>query len=574
MDNVSAVLTDLVRQAASAAGHAESPVPLEPCVATNDPRHGDYQSNFAFRLGKALRTNPRAMAQQIADVMPAHPAVAGTEIAGPGFINFRLNNDWLGERVVAAATADHFGTPPLGAGRTVVIDYSSPNVAKRMHVGHLRSTIIGNAIHRMYAALGWTVVADNHIGDWGTQFGKLIVGLREWADECPIDDDPIGRLQWLYQQFDVKAVDAPDLIDRAREETAKLQRGDEENVALWRHIVDVSKAENDLVYERLGVRFDVTHGESFYSPMLPALLEELVSKGLAVESDGALIIEFEASDGKGLAKNPLLVRKSDGAALYGTTDLATIQHRLDTWWPERIVYVTDVRQKLHFRQVFAGSRKRGVANVDLEHVGFGLLKFAGGAVASTREGTVINLVDLLDTAAAKAFDVVSEKNPDLSEQERRAIAESVGLGAVRYTDLSQNPQSDITFDWDRMLSFEGNTAPYLIYAYARCCSILRKAGDFSPGKVTLDHPLEQALARTLVRLPEVIPVAANTYRPNLLCDHLFQIAQAFSRFFRECHVLKAETPELRESRLTLVWASSRAMRVGLELLGIDALERM
>jgi arginyl-tRNA synthetase len=571
---VALLLTDLIATAADASGHGESPIPLEPCVPTNDARHGDYQSNFAFRLGKSLRTNPRAVAQTIVDNLPESPMVESATVAGPGFINFSLQSPWLAKHLTEVLSGPRLGLSPA-SDKTLVIDYSSPNIAKRMHVGHIRSTIIGNALHRIYGFLGWTVVADNHIGDWGTQFGKLIVAWRDWRSECPITNDAIGELQWLYQQFGDRAQSDPTLIERARSETAKLQAGEPENRALWQEFVNVSIHEFDGIYKRLGIDFTVTHGESFYQDALQPLVNDLLEKQIAVEDDGAVIIPFEAEDGKGLSKSPLLIRKSDGAALYGTTDLATVAHRLETWNPDTIAYVTDVRQKLHFRQVFAASKKMD-HEVHFAHIWFGMLRFAGGAIASTREGQVVNLVDVLNTAADKAYAIVSQKSSDLDEAERRTIAEAVGLGAVKYADLSQNPQTDITFDWDRMLAMEGNTAPYIMYAHARCRSILRKAADagHTPGEILLEHPAERALAVTIARTPEQIEAAGHSWRPNLLCDHLFQITSTFGTFYRECHVLQAESQALIESRLALVESAANALKIGLELLGLTALERM
>jgi len=574
MHTVAEQLTHLIAAAAATAGHDDTPIPLEPCVPTNNPDHGDYQSNFAFRLGKFLRTNPREVAAQIVSALPAHPMVADASVAGPGFVNFRLADGWLSENVQARVADPRLGAPAPGEGRTVVIDYSSPNIAKRMHVGHLRSTIIGNALHRILSFLQYTVVADNHVGDWGTQFGKLIVGWHGWRDSAAYDRDPIAELQRIYQAFGEKAEADSTLIDQARAETAKLQRGDAENLALWTQFVRASMVEFESIYARLGVSFDVVHGESFYRDGLQALIDELLASGLATHNEGAVIVEFSPSDGKGL-KTPLLIRKSDGAALYGTTDLATVRHRMETWSPSDIVYVTDLRQKLHFRQVFATCRKMGVSDVDFHHVPFGILRFPDGAVAATRSGGTVNLVDVLDTAVAKARAIVDEGSSHLPEEERARIAEAVGVGAVKYFDLSQNPQSDITFDWDRSLALDGNSAPYMMYAYARCASILRKAEErgATPTTLALSHPLERAVAMDIVRMGEVIEQAARTWRPNLLAEHLYGLSQSFSRFFAECRVL-GEDPDVTGSRLVLTQVTARALELGLDLLGVTVQPRM
>jgi len=577
MATVAQHLTDLVQQAIVSAGVAEAGTPIEPCVPTNNPEHGDYQSNAAFRFAKKARQNPRAVGQQVLDHLPADPAIAEATLAGPGFLNLRLADAWLAADVAERATDDRLGGPTPGEGRTVVIDYSSPNIAKRMHVGHLRSTVIGNALDRLHRYLGWTVVADNHIGDWGTQFGKLIVMWRRDADEAAYDADPIGELQRLYQSFGPAAEAEPELSDAARAETAKLQAGDPNNLDLWKRFVDASMKEFDTVYDRLGVAFDVVHGESFYRHELRELVDDLLAKGIAEPSEGAVVVPFQPEDGKGLAKQPLLVRKSDGAALYGTTDLATAKHRVETWDPAKVLYVTDTRQQSHFRQVIAAAKKMGLDSPEYVHTWFGMLKFSGGAVASTRAGDVINLVDLLDTAAAKAFDIVTEKSPDLPEAERRDIAEAVGTGTIRYFDLSQNPQSDITFTWDKALSLDGGSAVYLMYAHARLHSILRKgeATEGVPGPAACETPEERTLAMLVARTPEAILSAADTYRPNLLAEHLDSLAKAVGGFYSACPILQDGVPaDVRQRRLALVFAVTRALKLGLGLLGIRAVDRM
>lgn len=578
MSTVADALTALVRQAAVAAGHAEAPVPLEPCVPTQDPRHGDYQSNFAFRLGKALRTNPREVAELIRAHLPADPMVASTEVAGPGFLNFTLDDAWLARELVRRAADPRFDGPVPGEGKALVIDYSSPNIAKRMHVGHMRSTIIGNALDRIFRYLGYDVVADNHLGDWGTPFGMLIVAWRTWRDDAAYAADPVGELQRLYQLFRAEEKERPELSDHARAETARLQAGDPDNRALWEQFVTVSMQEFDEVYRRLDVTFDVALGESAYDGMLADTVATLFDKGLAEEDHGAAIVRFSAEDGKGLKDKVLVVRKSDGAATYGTTDVATVTYRMARWNPARIVYVTDVRQRQHFQQIFAIAGKLGI-HTELEHVYFGMLRFADGSVAATRGGSqLVNLVDVLDEARDRARAVVDTRADDIpDEAERAAIAEAVGIGAVKYADLSQNPQSDVVFEWDKMLALQGNTAPYLMYAHARCASLLRTAaarGD-APGTLVLAHELERQLATMLVRLPDAIVLAGNTARPNLLCDHVFSLAQVFARFWDGCPVLRDDvTPDVRASRLALVQATAHGLRLGLGLLGIGTPDRM
>lgn len=568
---ISAALTAWVAAAAAAAGFdASSPEPALPCA---NPEHGDYQSNHAFRIAKALKQNPRAVAEAVKASLQPHPGVASVVVAGPGFLNIKLNDAWIAEMVRAQAEDPHGGVPQTGAGRTVVIDYSAPNVAKRMHVGHMRSTLIGNALHRLYLATGWTVIADNHIGDWGTPFGKLIVAWHLWLDKDAYDADPIGELERLYVKFGNDADE--ELKARARAETAKLQKGDPENTALWKQFVAVSLAEFDGVYQRLGVRFDQTLGESAYNDDLPGVLQATRDAGLATESDGAIVIKFGPEDGKGLADTVLVIRKVDGASLYSTTDLATVRYRIQRWNPERIVYVTDTRQQLHFRQIFAVVGKLGWTGPALIHTWFGMLVLPEGSM-STRKGNVVRLVDLLDEAARRARAVVDEKSPSLPEAERAAIAEAVGTAAVRYADLSQNPQSDVTFDWDKMLSLEGNTAPFLMYSYARCRSLQAKGGiaQGEVGALAISDPIERELLLALARRPEIVGPALESGRPNLVCDHLFDLANRFNRFYYELPVLGAETPELRAARLAIVEASARALSRGFDMLGLPALARM
>ena len=573
------LLTDLVAQATDAAGLTGILDTIEPAQATNNADFGDYQSNHAFRLGKASRQNPRAVAERIRAALPAHPAVASTSVAGPGFLNFTLSKEWLAIQVQAVANDPHRGLTRAGEGQAMVIDYSSPNVAKRMHVGHMRSTLIGNALHRMHAKAGWQVVADNHIGDWGTQYGKLMVAWERWRDEAAFEADAIGELERIYVRFGKEATE--EMQDQARAFTARLQAGDPELLALWRKFVDVSLAEFQGVYDRLGVQFTVTHGESYYNPMLDGILEATTLAGVGVQSEGAVVVRFEETGDKALDGTVLVIRKKDGAYLYGTTDLATLEYRLATWAPGRILYVTDKRQQLHFRQVFrAWSQLRAAADPDerlpqLEHVWFGTLNLPTG-VMSSREGLgVVRLVDFMDEAVTRARAVVDEKSAELSDEERATIAEAVGLSAVRYADLSQNPQSDIMFDFDRMLSFEGNTAPFLLYSYARLKSVQRKGGVELPSVdgLAIGEPVERDLAVQIVRYPEAFAQALASSRPNMLCDYLYELATRVNRFYYQSPILKAEEP-VRSARLALAEAALRVLGDGMEALGLQALDRM
>jgi arginyl-tRNA synthetase len=563
----------MVANAAASVGCDNSLVEGERAQPTQNPKFGDYQSNHAFRLARAMGENPRALAEKIVSALVAHPAVVSTSVAGPGFINFSLSDSFLSAHLQDQLCSEGGGIPQGGAGRTVVIDYSSPNVAKRMHVGHMRSTIIGNTLDRMHRAQGWTVIADNHIGDWGTQFGKLIVAWNRWLDADAFAADPICELERLYVKFGNDADEAAH--DLARAETAKLQAGDAVNNELWSRFISVSMVEFDRVYGRLGVAFDEVLGESFYNPVLPGVVAALKAEGIAEESEGAVIIRWPEDGPKGLADTVLVIQKQDGAFLYGTTDLATLAHRKKTWSPERVVYVTDTRQQLHFRQVFdAWGAWQPDHGMDLVHTWFGMLVLPEGAM-STRKGNVIRLMDLVDEAVSRARAVADEKSPDLSEDHRAAVAEAVGTAAIRYADLSQNPQSNVTFTWDKMLSLEGNTAPYLMYSYARCRSIQRK-GEVTPTTAALGiaGPFERALVMHLIRFGSAVASATTVYRPNLLCDYLYETANIFNRFYREEKVLSAATEADKERRLALVEATASVMRRGFAMLGIEPLDRM
>ena len=566
------LLGDLLRQAfSSLPGAPQVDGPL--VLATQDPTFGDYQSNAAFRLTRALRQPPLRIAQALVEALPEHPMLAGAEVAKPGFVNFRLRQEWLTQALLARMEDPHLGLVQDGRGQRVVVDYGSPNVAKRMHVGHLRSTNIGAALVAMLRASGAEVIGDNHLGDWGTQFGKLLVAWDEWNDPQAFEADAIGQLQRLYVRFQRESEGDPELQERARRATARLQAGHEPSLRRWKRFVQASMEEFEGLYRRMGVQFDEALGESHYQPMLGPLVEELLERGIAEEDDGAVLVRFAASDGKGLAKTPLLIRKRDGAALYATTDLAALRYRERTWNPDRVLYVTDMRQQLHFRQVFAAAARAGLCDASLEHVWFGMLSLPEGAMA-TRKGNVIRLRDLMDEAARRARRVVDEKSPQLSEQERERIAEAVGVSAVRYADLSQNPQSNIVFDWDRMLALEGNTAPFLMYSYARARSIQRKAGEQADlRQLALGEPSARELALGLLRFSEALRTSLAASRPNMFCDYLFALAGSFNRFYYQVPVLKAE-PEQRRARLALVEAAARVLRSSLVMVGITPLERM
>jgi arginyl-tRNA synthetase len=559
---------------------------------TADPRHGDYQFNAAMPLSKVLGKPPRAVAETIVQRLNLTDMLEPPEIAGPGFINLRLKPNWLAERLQEMAGDARLGVAAAQPARTFVIDYSSPNVAKPMHVGHLRSTILGEALKRLLRFLGHSVIADNHLGDWGTQFGMLLFGYKHFRDEAAFQADPVRELARLYlhvrslmKTSEEEETAADPIAEAARQETAKLHAGDPENVRLWQMFMPACLEEINRIYRRLDVQFDETLGESFYNPFLADVVRDLEAKGIAKEGQqGAIIIDF------GEDKTPAIIRKRDGAYTYTTTDLATIRYRMERWHPNAMLYLVDARQSLHFQSLFESARRWGYDQVELTHVAFGSVLGKDGKPLKTREGKNVELGELLDEAVQRAEQAYRQSYADrqahghevvqLTDEEIHHIAECVGLGAVKYADLSQNRTSDYTFDWDKMLAMEGNTAAYMQYAYARCRSIFRE-GEVdgarfreSPPAVTLGHPTERALALQLLRFPEAVEAAAADYAPHLLTVYLWDLAKATSRFYDACHVLKAETPELRDSRLLLVDLVGRVIRQALDLLGIRTVERM
>ena len=556
--------------------------------AATDARFGDYQSNVAMILAKQQRTNPRQVAQAIIDRLDVAEMCEVPEIAGAGFINFRLKTAWLAQRFSEFCTDDRLGVPAPERPRKIVIDFSSPNVAKPMHVGHIRSTILGESLARIAEFIGHGTVRDNHIGDWGTQFGMLLVGWKSELNAEALAADPLSEMERIYKLISARCKEDATVLDAARSELVKLQNGDAENLGLWKEMIRLSQNQFDTMYARLDVRFDVTLGESFYNRQLKDIVRELVERGIATESESALCVFSDGSakpeddpflikDKEGWRANPALVQKSDGAANYTTTDLATLQYRLETWSPTEIVYITGGPQQLHFRQFFAiYKRWHPDITTKLAHVWFGSILGDDGRPFKTRSGETIRLADLLDEAEERALKLVVEKNPDLPDAERREIARIVGIGAVKYADLLPNRQSDYTFSWDKMLSFQGNTAPYLQYSYVRIRSIFRKLGsefqilDF---RFQFSEPAELALAKKLLQFGEVLPQVIEDYRPNVLANYLYELASTFHGFFEACPVLKSEG-ETRASRLTLCDATARLLKQGMALLGIEVPERM
>jgi arginyl-tRNA synthetase len=568
-----------------------SAVLVRPC----EPRFGDYQTNALMSLAKARKMNPRQLAADVVAKLDVSEWCENVEIAGAGFLNFRLRHSALEGALAAAARGENLFFEKTPAPRTVVVDFSSPNVAKSMHVGHIRSTILGDSLARVLRLLGHRVITDNHLGDWGTQFGMLLVGWKTILNPAALEADPLSEMERIYKTISAKCdpekpgFDAATL-ERARAELVKLQSGDAENLGIWKEMLRLSQAQFDAIYRILGVKFDYVYGESFYNSRLKATVEELEQRSLAVESRGAKAIFSDGSlppkddpflinkDGEWVA-NPFLVQKQDGGFNYATTDLATLAHRTGNWHADEIVYVTDGRQQLHFRQLFAAFRRwHPESKVRLAHVWFGSILGEDGKPFKTRSGETVRLSELLEEAEERALKVVTEKAPDLPEERRAEIARVVGVGAVKYADLLPNRQSDYVFSWDKLLALNGNTAPYLQYAYARIRSIFRRAEEeFVPAKaaesLSLAAPQELALARKLLDFGIVLEAVAEEYRPNFLCNYLFELAGRFTDFYENCPVLKAE-PRERASRMLLCDLIARVLRQGLDVLGIETLEQM
>jgi arginyl-tRNA synthetase len=575
-----------------------SSVLVRPC----DPKFGDYQTNSLMSLAKERKLNPRQLATDVLAKLDVSDTCEKVEIAGAGFLNFRVKSDAIAYALSGAARGEHLFFSKAEQPRTIVIDFSSPNVAKPMHVGHIRSTILGDSLARVLRLLGHRVVTDNHIGDWGTQFGMLLIGWKHHLDRAALERDAIAEMERIYKLVNAQCdPDKPgfnaETLEAARRELVKLQSGDEENLCIWREMIALSQVQFDTIYGRLGVKFDYTLGESFYNPQLQSVVDDLMAKGIARESEGAKCVFSDGTvppkedlflinrDGE-WQPNPQLIQKRDGGFNYATTDLATIAYRLNTWQPQEIVYVTDGRQQLHFQQLFATFRRwhpELAETVKLAHVWFGAILGDDGKPLKTRSGENVKLSALLDEAEARAFELVKQKQLERPEAERipvalwPEIARVVGVGGVKYADLLPNRQSDYVFSWDKMLSLQGNTAPYLQYAYARIRSIFRKAGDANFELGTLNIELrtaeELALAKHLLNFGLTLQAVADDYRPNFLCNYLYDLSGHFARFYEACPVLKAEGIE-RITRLTLCDVTSRVLKEGLNVLGIEVLEQM
>lgn len=554
-------------------GCGEQAVGLIPRVQpTTDARFGDFQCNDAMPMAKTLRKSPRAIATAVVSALPLPDFLEKIEVAGAGFINLTVHPHWLAEQVTALAAEPRCGIPEVGVGETIVLDYSSPNVAKPMHIGHIRSTVIGNALDRMFRALGYTVIADNHLGDWGTQFGILIMGYRTFLDSTRLEASPIDELERVYVASYDRTKSDPTWMDKCRAELVKLQQGDADNLAVWNQFIDLSMCEFARIYKRLDVSFDFYRGESFYNDRLPGIIDLLQRRGLACESEGALVVRLED---EGLPV--CIVRKSDGGFNYATTDIATVRDRVASFAPSRIVYVTDERQQLHFNQFFSVCRKLGIST-ELVHVWFGLMRLPEGTF-STRQGNVIKLDALLDEAERRARAIIDASESNMSEAEKQELAAAIGIGAIKYADLSHDPQNMIVFTWEKALALEGNSGPYLQYAYARIRSLLDKYAEQVPDRkprdnhLLLEDAVEKALALLILQFPGVVVRAANAYKPSVLADYLFALAQTYSSFYQRLPVLKAEAA-VRDSRICLCARVADVLSEGLGLLGIRTPRRI
>jgi len=557
-----------------------------------DGRFGDYQTNAALVLGKRLGENPRELAEKIVAQLKVGDLCEPPAIAGPGFINFTLQPGAVAEKTASVLGDERLGIVETKSPQRIVIDFGSPNVAKPMHVGHIRSTVLGDALARMARFLGHEVIRDNHIGDWGTQFGMVVYGWKNLLDQRALQQHPLAEIVRIYKETNALATSDPQIREACRQELVKLQAGDKENIDIWNECVALSMQDFEHVYELLDIHYDIQCGESFYNDRLPGIVERLLKSGIAEISEGAVVVFFR--DIPELADKPCIIRKRDGGFNYATTDIATVDYRLDDLKADSVWYVVGAPQTLHFKQIFEIARRQGY-QPDLRHITFGSILGEDRKLMKTRSGENVPLRGLLEEACKRARKIIDEKNPDLSEAEKIDVAQTIGIGAVKYADLSQYRMTDYVFSWEKMLSLQGNTAPYLQNAYVRVRSIFRKAGEFAvatplwgvgqqakpkhtgqspvaPG-LTLTNPAEINLAKRLCQFAEIVPQVLNDFRPNILANYLFEVANSFHTFYEACPVLKSDEPA-RGSRLALCDLTAQVLYRGLDLLGIKVPEKM
>ncbi|EPE47914.1 arginine--tRNA ligase [Salmonella enterica] len=576
--NIQALLSEKVSQAMIAAG---APADCEPQVRQSAKvQFGDYQANGMMAVAKKLGMAPRQLAEQVLTHLDLSGIASKVEIAGPGFINIFLEPAFLAEQVQQALTSDRLGVSQPTR-QTIVVDYSAPNVAKEMHVGHLRSTIIGDAAVRTLEFLGHHVIRANHVGDWGTQFGMLIAWLEKQQQENA-GDMALADLEGFYRDAKKHYDEDEAFAERARNYVVKLQSGDTYFREMWRKLVDITMTQNQITYDRLNVTLtrDDVMGESLYNPMLPGIVADLKAKGLAVESEGATVVfldEFKNKEGDPMG---VIIQKKDGGFLYTTTDIACAKYRYETLHADRVLYYIDSRQHQHLMQAWTIVRKAGYVpdSVPLEHHMFGMMLGKDGKPFKTRTGGTVKLADLLDEALERARRLVAEKNPDMPADELEKLANAVGIGAVKYADLSKNRTTDYIFDWDNMLAFEGNTAPYMQYAYTRVLSVFRKADideqALASAPVIISEDREAQLAARLLQFEETLTVVAREGTPHVMCAYLYDVAGLFSGFYEHCPILSAENDAVRNSRLKLAQLTAKTLKLGLDTLGIETVERM
>jgi arginyl-tRNA synthetase len=561
----------LGRKLSDALAKAGLPEAADVTPAT-DPRFGDYQTNAALVLAKQRGEKPRDVAEKIIAHLEVSDVSEMPTVAGAGFINFTLRAESIAQKALEILAEDRLGVARSTSPKKIVIDFGSPNVAKPMHVGHIRSTVLGDALARIAQFLGHEIVRDNHIGDWGTQFGMVIWGWKNLLDRPALERDPIGEIVRIYKETNERSTSDPTVREACRQELVKLQSGDPENFAIWKQCVELSMQDFERIYGLLDIHYDIQRSESFYNDRLPNVVERLLKSGIAEISEGAVCVFFR--DIPELADKPCIIRKRDGGFNYATTDVATVDYRINDLKSDTIWLVVGAPQILHFKQIFAIARREGYT-ADFRHITFGSILGEDRKLMKTRSGENVPLRDLLDEAVQRARKIIEEKNPDLSETEKIDIAQKIGIGAVKYYDLSQYRMTDYVFSWDRMLSLQGNTAPYLQNAYVRVRSIFRKAG--APAgkidKLILREAAEINLAKRLCQFAEVVPQVLNDFRPNILANYLFELANSFHAFYEACPVLKSEEP-VRASRLALSELTGRVMLRGLDLLGIKVPEKM
>jgi arginyl-tRNA synthetase len=561
----------LAKKMADALAKAGLPNAGEVTPAT-DPRFGDYQTNTALVLGKQRSENPKTLAEKILTQLEVGDLCEPPTVAGAGFINFTLRADAIAKKAGEVFENERLGVAEAKSTKKIVIDFGSPNVAKPMHAGHIRSTVLGDALARIAQFLGHEVIRDNHVGDWGTQFGMVIYGWKNLLDREALQRDPLAEIVRIYKETNERSTKDPQVREACRQELVKLQAGNRENVDIWNECAALSMQDFEHVYKLLDSHYDIQCGESFYNDRLPGVVDRLLKSGIAEISEGAVVVFFP--DIPELADRPCIIRKRDGGFNYATTDIATVDYRTNDLEANAVWYVVGAPQILHFKQIFAIARREGYT-ADLRHIPFGSILGEDRKLMKTRSGENVPLRDLLEEACKRARKIIEEKNPDLSETDKVQIAQKIGIGAVKYFDLSQYRMTDYVFSWEKMLSLQGNTAPYLQNAYVRIRSIFRKAGELAPkvGNLILESPAEINLAKRLCQFAEVVPQVLNDFRPNILANYLFELANSFHAFYETCPVLKSEEPA-RSSRMALCDLAGRVLQRGLDLLGIKVPEKM